>query len=142
MPCTFIVTDFLTVELRDPPFDTLLELGLRVESLNSAEVGEITDISTKYPKPSYQDISVLVLAKSRKTILITGDTDLRHVARVHGVDCYGTCWLIDYLANQNIITFTEAIEAYELIQRKPRYPPKEECRDLLSRWKRSQKLFD
>jgi hypothetical protein len=142
LPCIFIVSDFLTIELRDPPFGTLSNLGLRVESLNSAEVGEITEIMAQYPKPSYQDISVLVLAKSRKTILITGDTDLRHAAMTLGVDCYGTCWLIDYLANQRIITYTEAIEAYERIRIKPRYPPKEECRNLLSHWKRNKKLLD
>lgn len=142
LPCTFIVTDFLTIELHDPPFHTLSELGLRVESLNSDEVREISEILSEYPKPSYQDISVMVLARSRGTILITGDVDLRHVAMAKGVDCYGTCWLIDYLANQHIITFTEAIEAYELIQRKPRYPPKEECRALSSQWKQKQKLLD
>ena len=113
LPCTFIVTDLLTIELRDPPFHTLSELGLRVESLNPDEVGEIIEIMAEYPKPSHQDISVMLLARSRRTILITGDVDLRHVAMVKDVDCYGTCWLIDYLTNQHIITFTEAIEAYE-----------------------------
>lgn len=142
LPCFFVVTDLLTNELRHPPFGTLVKLGLHVEPLTSAEVGEITDVLEEYPKPSYQDISVLVLARSRKTILITGDMDLRHVAMALGVDCYGTCWLIDFLANQQIITFSEAIEAYELIRKKPRYPPKEECRNLLSQWKRNQKLFD
>jgi hypothetical protein len=142
LPCFFVVTDLLTNELRHPPFRTLVKLGLHVEPLTSGEVGEITEILKEYPRPSYQDISVLVLARSRKTILITGDTDLRHVAMALGVDCYGTCWLIDFLANQHIITFTEAIEAYERIRRKPRFPPKEECRNLLSQWKRNRKLLE
>lgn len=142
LPCYFIVTDFLTNELRHPPFSTLAKLGLRVEPLTSTEVGEITDILKDYSRPSYQDISVLVLARSRKTILITGDTDLRLVAIALGVDCYGTCWLIDFLANQHIITFTEAIVAYERIRKKPRHPPKEECRNLLSLWKRNHKLLE
>lgn len=142
LPCKFIVTDLLKIELIHPPFHLLSKMGLLVERLNSDEIKEISDIMAKYPKPSHIDISVLVLAKSKKTILITGDEDLRHAAIAHGVDCYGTCWLIDYLTDQRLITYTEAIEAFDLIRKKPRYPPKDECRYFLSQWKSKRKLFD
>jgi len=93
-----------------------------------------------FPKPSYYDISVLVLAQSRNTVLITGDEALRSAAADTCVDCRGTCWLIDYLANERIITYTEAIAAYNAMLKKPRFPPKDECKALLTVWKQRQKL--
>jgi len=96
----------------------------------------------RYPKPSYYDLSVLVLARSKHTILITGDDALRNAAADNGVDCHGTCWLIDYLANEGLITYTEAIVAYQVIVKKPRYPPKNECKALLAHWRQRQKLLE
>lgn len=96
----------------------------------------------KYEKPSYEDISVLVLAKAKNTILITGDEALRHAAADNSVDCHGTCWLIDYIANQTLISFSEAIAAYDLIRKNRRNPPFEECKALLLQWKQRQKLLE
>jgi hypothetical protein len=140
LPCKFLITDLLREELQSPPFDTLAEMGLLVGTLTSEEVGEISGMMAKYPEPSFYDISVLILARSRNTVLITGDQALRRVAADNSVDCHGTCWLIDYLANQGLITYTEAIAAYTIIVNKPRYPPKRECDALLIRWKQRQKL--
>jgi hypothetical protein len=140
LPCTFLITDLLREELLNPPFDVLAEMGLLVDSLTSEEVGEIPLMMGRYPKPSYYDISVLILARTKNTILITGDEALRNAAADNGVECRGTCWLIDYLANERLITYTEAIAAYNVILKKPRYPPKDECRALLAMWKQRQKL--
>lgn len=139
-PVNFLITDLLREELLNPPFDSLAEMGLLVESLTSEEVSEIYVMGGRYPEPSQYDISVLILARSKNTVLITGDEALRSAAADNSVDCRGTCWLIDYLANQGLITYTEAIAAYTVIVNKPRYPPKDECRALLSRWKQRQKL--
>jgi hypothetical protein len=132
----------LREELLNPPFDSLAEMGLLVESLTSEEVGEIPVMMEKYPKPSYYDISVLILARSKNTILITGDDALRNAAADNSVDCHGTCWLIDFLASESLITYTEAIATYQVILKKPRYPPKEECKALLTGWKQRQKLLE
>ena len=140
LPCRFLVTDVLSDEFHNPPFRVLAEMGLCFESLTSEEVGEISVMMGRYPKTSYYDLSVLILARSRNTILITGDEALRNAAADNSVDCRGTCWLIDYLANKKLITFTEAIAAYNVIVKKPRYPPKDECRALLTIWKQRQRL--
>jgi len=140
LPCKFLITDLLREELLNPPFDVLAEMGLLVDSLTSEEVGEIPIMMGRYPKPSYYDISVLILARTKNTILITGDEALRNAAADNSVECRGTCWLIDYLANEGLITYTEAIAAYNVILKKPRYPPKDECRALLAMWKQRQKL--
>jgi len=142
LPCKFLITDLLREELLSPPFDALVEMGLLVEFLTSEEVSEISVMMGRYPKPSYYDISVLILARSRNTVLITGDEALRHAAADNSVNCHGTCWLIDFLANEGLITYSEAIAAYNVILKKPRYPPKEECKDLLVGWKRRQKLLE
>lgn len=140
LPCTFSVTDSLAIEFIDPPFHVLQELGLCFEPLAEVEVADISPFMERYPLPSYYDITVLLLARSKNTILITGDNALRNAAADNGVDCRGTCWLIDYIANEGLITYTGAIAAYDVIRKKPRYPPKEECKDLLTEWKRRQKL--
>ena len=108
LPCKFLITDLLREELLNPPFDSLAEMGLLVGNLTSDEVGEITPMMARYPEPSSCDISVLILARSKNTVLITGDQALRRAAADNGVDCHGTCWLIDYLASQGLITYTEA----------------------------------
>ena len=140
LPCNFIITDLLQIELLDPPYDILADLGLTAEPLTSEEVGEIPVMMGRYPKPSYYDISVLILARSKNTVLITGDEALRNAAADNSVEYRGTCWLIDYLANERLITYAEAIAAYNVILKKPRYPPKDECRALLTIWRQRQKL--
>lgn len=142
LPCKFIITDLLNEELQDPPLRRLSDLGLLVMNLNSIEVAEMIQMIGKYPKPSSPDISVFILAKSKKTILITGDNDLRHAALANGVECCGTCWLINYLIEKSLISNTEAIAAYDVIRKVPRYPPEDECRALLSQWKQRRKLLE
>jgi hypothetical protein len=133
LPCKFSVTDSLADEFLNPPFRVLAGLGLRFESLNSEENRAISALMERYPKPSYYDLSVLVLARSKHTILITGDDALRNAAADNGVDCH---------ANEGLITYTEAIVAYQVIVKKPRYPPKNECKALLAHWRQRQKLLE
>jgi hypothetical protein len=115
-------------------------MGLLVEKLNPDEVKEVQEMMGRYEGPSYQDLSVLILAKNKNTVLITGDEALRRAATDNSVDCHGTCWLIDYLAHQSLITFSDAISAYDLIRRNRRNPPFDECRALLATWRQRQKL--
>ena len=140
LPCYFLVTDLLRHELRNPPFDVLSEMGLQVESLSSDQVMEISVMMGRYDGPSYEDISVLVLARLRNTVLITGDEALRRAAADNCVDCHGTCWLIDYLADQKLISYAQALAAYTLIHTRKRFPPRDECEALVKKWKQRQKL--
>lgn len=142
LPCIFVITDFIIHELRNPPFHTLSSMGLHVENLKPDEVKELMEMMERYEKPSYEDLSVLVLAKSKNTVLITGDEALRHAAADNGVNCHGTCWLINYLTDQYLISFSEAIAAYDLIRKNRRNPPFDECKALLSRWKQMQKMLE
>ena len=142
LPCKFVITNFIIHELRNPPFHLLSSMGLLVENLGPDGVKELMGMMGKYERPSYEDISVLVLAKSRNTVLITGDEALRLAAADSHVDCHGTCWLIDYLANQSLISFTQAIAAYDLIRKNRRNPPFDECKSLLAQWKQRQKLLE
>lgn len=140
LPCKFVITSFIIRELRNPPFHTLSSMGLLVEKLNPDEVKELLEMMGRYEGPSYQDISVLILAKNKNTVLITGDEALRRAAADNSVDCHGTCWLIDYLAHQSLITFSDAIAAYDLIRKNRRNPPFDECKALLTTWRQRQKL--
>ena len=140
LPCTFSVTDSLADEFLDPPFHVLQELGLVFEPLAEEEVADISSFMEKYPLPSFYDITVLLLARSKNTVLITGDIALRNAAADNGVDCRGTCWLIDYLAKEGHITYSEAITAHQMIREKNQHPPWEECKTLLTQWRLRQRL--
>jgi rRNA-processing protein FCF1 len=140
LPCKFLISNIIVHELRDPPFHSLASMGLQVENLSPENVEELIAMMARYEEPSYADISVLVLAKSKNTILITGDKALLRAAADNSVDCRGTCWLIDYLANQSLITFSEAIAAYDRIRKNRRNPPFDECRALIAQWKQRQKM--
>lgn len=140
LPCKFVITTFIIRELKNPPFHTLSTMGLLVEKLSSEGVAELLGMMEKYEGPSYEDISVLVLAKTKNTVLITGDDALRRAAADNSVDCHGTCWLIDYLANQSLITYSQAIAAYDLIRKNRRNPPFDECKALLAGWRQRQKF--
>jgi rRNA-processing protein FCF1 len=142
LPCSFFITDFLEAEFILPPFSQLKNLGICVDYLDSEEVTEIISLQEEYDKPSFNDLSVLVLAKRIGTILITGDENLRHAAISKGVSCHGTCWLIDFLTKQGILSCSDAIAAYTRMMKQKRNPPRDECRALSSQWKQRKKLLE
>lgn len=141
LPCRFVVSDFVQKELLHPPFTTLVDLGLSVQSLSQDSVHELMDLIDRYPHPSYADLSVLVLAKQVKRPLLTGDRALIHVAVAHGVEWCGTCWLLDYMVNSRVITPEKAISSLQKMRLQKRNPPQDECRQTILQWKKYQGLF-
>ena len=115
-------------------------MGLQVENLSPENVEELIALMARVPKSHRMQISGSCTLQNPGTrFYITGDKALLRAAADNSVDCRGTCWLIDYLANQSIITFSGAIAAYDRYK-KPAESPFDECRALIAQWKQRQKM--
>jgi hypothetical protein len=94
----FIVPDLLFErELRDNGGAELLALGLRVESLDEGEVGRAQEYRRIHARLALPDTFALMLAKSRRWLLLTGDGALRSLAVAEQVECHGVLWLFDLM---------------------------------------------
>lgn len=92
----FVVPDLLYErELGDNAGAVLLELGLRVQSLEEEEVERAQGYRGANPRLALPDTFALALARSRGWILLTGDAPLRALAEAEQVECHGVLWLID-----------------------------------------------
>ncbi len=90
MPSTFIAPDVIIVELKEPAGQNLLALGLKQETLSGKEVEEVSYFAKCYPAPSRADLFSLVLAKTKKITLLTGDKHLRKAAEKEKIHVNGT----------------------------------------------------
>lgn len=73
----------------------LVSLGLRVEEVSAAGVGRALGYRSARPVLSLPDSFALALARERNWMLLTGDRQLRELARAEAVECHGVLWLLD-----------------------------------------------
>ncbi len=97
----FAVPDLLYKrELRSHNGPHLMQLGLRVESLDGDGVGVALDFQARVPALSLADSFALALAKINKWTLLAGDGALRKLAAVEAVEYHGVLWVFDQLLAQ------------------------------------------
>lgn len=135
LPIQWITPDAIVAELEKPKNSTLREIGRQIRELSSAEVQEVLNLRERYRRVSVPDLFALVLAKSLKVPLVTGDADLRKVAVEQGVRTCGTLWLLDALVEHKIIAPVQAATALEKMIAGMRRLPEKECRERLVSWK-------
>lgn len=137
IPGDIITTDIVVKEIELPPAQLVLGLGLTQRSLPGESILEIQDIRSKHNNLSIADISALVLAKKEKTILLTGDSDLRKTAsNDHGLDVHGTLWILDTLLESGIIGYSKATLALEKMIANGSWFPRDEVTRRFEAWKR------
>ncbi len=106
LPFEFAVPDLLFGrELAGELGDKLLQLGLRIEELTSAELRRATAVNRKHAQLSVPDTFAFVIAESRGWGLLTGDGTLRSLALAEQLDMHGVLWLFDQLADGNHVAF-------------------------------------
>jgi len=121
LPYEFVVPDVLYKrELENYEGPRLLELGLRVEPLNNQEVEEAIRFRLHQSKLSVPDSFALSLAKSRKWVLLSGDSDLRDMASREIVECHGVLWLFDQMEFNRTIAIGGLKQALNAIAEHPR----------------------
>ena len=96
LPFEFAVPDLLYArELADFGGPELVARGLRVEALTGDEVTAAQTVRVAHPKLSVPDAYAYSLASARGWILLTGDGELRAIAKAEEVPFFGVLWILD-----------------------------------------------
>ena len=135
LPYELAVPDILyNDELKDMDGELLEANGIKIIEMTNDEVVETAERSGMTNRVSFNDLTTLVVAKSRGYILVTGDGNLRKIANSENVELRGTIWLIDEMVSNNILDIGEAaLICKKLLQLKRRLP-KEELQLRIKRW--------
>ena len=136
----FTVPDLLYREEIDPHPDlrrSLLTWGLEISELGGDGVGKAQALRLQQPKISAPDAFALVLALERGWILLTGDQDLRNLAKKEGVRPHGVLWVLDRIAESHGVDTRGLFQALTTLARHPRCRlPRLEVEKRLKRWRR------
>ena len=114
LPLTYLMNqDAVNDELLSPRGlkDQLIKLGLVSTELTGNEFFYGIEISQNHSKLSKYDCSALAIAKKRNIVLLTGDAELRKVARSEGVTVMGTIGILDRAFEDEVITQEEYKES-------------------------------
>ena len=79
-------------ELEELDGDLLLQSGIKILEMTESEVLETANRSNNTNKVSFNDLTTLVVAKNRNAVLVTGDGNLRKIAKEEKVQLKGTIW--------------------------------------------------
>ncbi len=121
LPFEFAVPDLLyRRELAGFGGDAMIARGLRVEELSGAELAAATTLRRAHRKLSAPDAFAYALAESREWPLLTGDGELRALARAAKISCHGTLWVIDSLNEHNVAEAAALLAGLRAIGGHPR----------------------
>jgi predicted nucleic acid-binding protein len=135
LPFTFLVPDVIVAELEVPNGQQLLAWGLESLSLTGEQVAAVVALAALHRAPSINALFALVLARTRRATLLTGDKAVRRLAESEGIDVHGTLWLLDELVRLSIITAGQAADGLERMMAYGSRLPEEECRLRMRRWR-------
>lgn len=118
----------------DEPY--LSDLGLFDEELDDNMVSLAISYRKKSGLLTLPDCFALALAKTNQWILLTGDMELRKLAREEKVQFHGVLWLLDQLLEENIVHQYVLHNGLYLISAHPRCRiPKSEINNRLYFWR-------
>jgi hypothetical protein len=121
LPFDFVVPDVLyEAELLDWIGPDLVDRGLRVVALSSAEVSDAVLLRRARASLSVPDVFALSLAAARDWVLLTGDGALREEATKRDVAMHGVLWLFDQFEDCNICGTEELRSGLEALRDHPR----------------------
>ncbi len=136
LPHEIVVPDVLYEQELAEQHADLLELGLRKQSLNEAQVAESYSLQARYKGPSAMDLLSLTLAKSLQCPLVTGDRRLREAAESEGLQLLGTLSLMEHLFIAGILDLPGVESAYQEMIAAGRRLPKRDIDAQIARLKR------
>ena len=141
LPFNFVVPDLLfedeLIDLGEFSRADLLHFGLKVESLDSAEVQQAETYLARHPKLSVNDTFSIALAVGKGYGLPTGDNEMRKLAEGAGVVVHGMLWVFDRLKETRLENPSHLVRILEamLSDRKTRLPVTE-IRKRIESWKK------
>ena len=104
LPFEFTVPDLLYErELKEHGGSEFVRMGLRVKELDGDGVALALGYLRKRRSLSLPDSFALALAKTNAWTLLSGDRELRELAKEEDVRCHGVLWLLDQMFEHRII---------------------------------------
>ncbi|SRR6266536_1945763 len=139
LPYEFAVPDLLYArELEGFGGAQLVARGLRIEELTGQEVLIAQNVRGTRPLLSLPDAFAYALASSRGWWLLTGDAELRALARAERVTFHGVLWVLDSLFEVQTIEAAALVSGLEAIAAHPRCRlPRGDIQSRLERYRRS-----
>ena len=131
LPYEFATPDILFEEELEDEHAHLPSLGLQLKEVSADSMMHAMKLTEKYTKASRHDCFALALAKQEECPLLTGDMALRKAAEKEAAIVKGTIWLVDQLVIHEMITMTEARQAYESMKQNGRRLPWEQAERAL-----------
>jgi hypothetical protein len=137
LPCQFAVPDLLyRKELEAYGGPGLIARGLWVEELTKEELQVAQDVRSAHPKLSVPDAFAYSLAVGREWALLTGDGELRAIARARRIEFHGVLWVCDSLFDEHAIEPTALVTGLEALAAHPRCRlPRSEVQSCLDRYR-------
>jgi hypothetical protein len=121
LPVEFAVPDLLyRRELAEYGGAALIERGLRVEELTSAELTVAQNVRGARPKLSLPDAFAYSLASGRQWGLLSGDGELRALAQAEQIPLYGVLWVTDQMFDARVVEAAVMVTGLEAIAGHPR----------------------
>lgn len=134
LPLELVAPDVIIGELEEAEGEQLIELGLHKEELSRDQVLEVEELAAEHRGVSPKDLFALVLARSLRAALLSGDRGLRRIARAQGLSVHGTLWVLDELVRLGLIEPPRAAASLELMLASGSRLPEVECRNRLRQW--------
>ena len=135
LPFRLVAPDVIIAELHDPDGEMLTEHGLQSETLSGAQVQKVASLVARHRQVSANDLFALVLARTLKAMLLTGDRRLRQIATQQGVVVHGTLWVLDEMVRLKVIAPPQAARGLEQMLAQGRRLPQAECQRRLRQWR-------
>lgn len=123
LPYQFSVPDILFAEELEGQHAHLVAMGLGVASLDSEAMRDAAELIQRSKGPSRNDCFALALARQEQCPLLTGDRDLRALAKAELVEVNGTLWVVEQLLLHEVIPVEQARKAYQRMQANGRRLP-------------------
>lgn len=118
-----------------PDAQKLVRQGLKVNSLEAEALLRIDTLMQRYSKPSFADLSCLVLAETLGCKLLTGDQALRRAAEnENNVVVHGALWLLDQMIEHKVLSKKRASSSLQQMLEAGARLPQASCNERLSRW--------
>jgi len=134
LPCRIYAPDFARKEMRSVDPRRLEETGLVFQELDQHLVAELYSLAQANRQLSLTDLAAFVLAKKRRSILVSGDRRLIHLAHEARLETHGVLWLLDELLQLDLISPARALAALQAILSYNERLPRDECEKRLRAW--------
>ncbi len=141
LPMQFGIPDLLYYEEIEEGSAGLEDLGLQVMEVSGEYVAYAQRLAGLHnhllpakngPKPSHNDYLALALAKQEGCVLLTGDSNLRIVAKQENVNVMGSVWLLGAMIGSKLLTVDDALKALDRMKSSKRRLPWSEAESFLN----------